>query len=55
MWQPRQDLDVDENGTTHSMGLTLLLREHDGRRFVGHTGGQKAFVSFCYIDPDKAV
>ena len=52
MWQARQDIDVDESGTTHSMGLTFFLLDHNGRRFVGHTGGQKAFVSFFYVDPE---
>ena len=32
-------------------GLIFFLYDHDGRRFVGHTGSQKAFQSFLYIDP----
>lgn len=33
------------------LGLTYFLLDHEGRRYVGHTGGQKAFISFFYLDP----
>ena len=39
-----------EDGTG-GLGLTYFLLDDEGRRFVGHTGGQKAFVSFFYVDP----
>jgi CubicO group peptidase (beta-lactamase class C family) len=35
-----------------SMGLTFFLLHFQGVRYVGHTGSQKAFFSFFYIDPD---
>jgi CubicO group peptidase (beta-lactamase class C family) len=35
-----------------SMALTFFLEEFGGARFVGHTGSQKAFFSFIYIEPE---
>lgn len=34
------------------MGLSFFLYEKDGRRTVGHTGSQRAFFSFVYVDPE---
>jgi CubicO group peptidase (beta-lactamase class C family) len=34
-----------------SMGLCFFLEDYGGRRYVGHTGSQKAFLSFFYLDP----
>lgn len=33
------------------MGLCFFLETYRGLRLVGHTGSQKAFFSFFYIDP----
>ena len=34
------------------MGLTYFIMETGGLRLIGHTGSQKAYFSFFYIDPD---
>jgi len=44
---PIQDVD----GLRESMGLCFFLEEYAGVRYVGHTGSQKSFFSFIYIDP----
>ena len=50
MWQ-----EVVPIGTTgplrEAMGLCFFLEDFHGSRFIGHTGSQKAFFSFFYIDP----
>ena len=55
MWiplRPTTDDTVDER-----MGMVFFVIDHpsaDGnssRRFIGHTGGQKGFASFIYVDP----
>ena len=38
-------------GITESMALTYFLEEHEGVTYVGHTGSQKAFQAFIYVDP----
>jgi CubicO group peptidase (beta-lactamase class C family) len=48
MWKPRVPLSV--RGTASHMGLTFFIHEDDGHRIVGHTGGQKAFVTFFLVD-----
>ena len=48
MWQPV--LPIGAGGKDH-IGLTFFLREVGGQRFVTHTGGQRAFVSFFYLHP----
>jgi CubicO group peptidase (beta-lactamase class C family) len=52
MWKPEVDIG-DEGGLHQSMGLTFFLLEHQGRTFVGHTGGQKGFISFFYVHPES--
>ncbi len=50
MWV--EELPIQEaGGLRESMGLAFFLEEYGGNRYVGHTGSQKAFVSFIYIDP----
>lgn len=39
-------------GSKEWMGLGFFVYERAGRRYVGHTGSQKAFRSFFYIDPE---
>lgn len=34
-----------------SMGLSFFLHDKGGERVVGHTGTQRAFYSFFYVDP----
>ena len=47
MWRMEMPFEDGSGG----LGLTYFLHDDAGRRFVGHTGGQKAFVSFFYVDP----
>ncbi len=51
MWTVRHEIADDDGGTTHSIGLTYFVLDRNGRRYYGHTGGQKAFISFFYVDP----
>lgn len=48
MWRPVLPLGGGEPG---SVGLSFFLLERNGVRLVGHTGSQRAFRSFFYIDP----
>ena len=54
MWRP-----VVEMGRTstsvRSMGLSFFLTEQGGGTIVGHTGTQRAFLSYFYIDPAAKV
>lgn len=50
MW--REVVPVAETGALReAMGLCFFLEDYGGRRYVGHTGSQKAFLSFFYLDP----
>jgi CubicO group peptidase (beta-lactamase class C family) len=52
MWQPAVEVGVDSaSGTQSHMGLAYFLLEHGDLRVIGHTGGQKGFISFFYVDP----
>jgi CubicO group peptidase (beta-lactamase class C family) len=53
MWTAQIGLtpDTARPSTRQSMGLIFFLLENGGRHYVGHTGSQKAFVSFIYVDP----
>lgn len=44
-------MEVPFEDGSGGLGLTYFLLDEGGRRFIGHTGGQKAFVSFIYVDP----
>jgi CubicO group peptidase (beta-lactamase class C family) len=51
MWQVQ--VPIDENGSFKtSMGLSYFILEQNGVRYMGHTGTQKGFHSFFYIEPD---
>jgi CubicO group peptidase (beta-lactamase class C family) len=50
MWQTVVPIGTSDIGT-ESMGLSFFLYEKDGRRVIGHTGSQRAFYSFVYVDP----
>jgi len=41
----------EEDGLDVRMGLSFFLLSDGERTFVGHTGGQKGFVSFFYVHP----
>ncbi|MGH7718922.1 MAG: serine hydrolase domain-containing protein [Gemmatimonadaceae bacterium] len=34
-----------------SLGLTFFLFERGDTKMIGHTGGQKSFVTYLYVDP----
>lgn len=51
MWQVAQP--ISERGDARDgMGLTFFVLERPSGRFVGHTGGQKSFVTFFYVHPE---
>jgi CubicO group peptidase (beta-lactamase class C family) len=50
MWS--EVVPVEETPTLReSMGLCFFLEDFGGVRYVGHTGSQKSFQAFVYIDP----
>ena len=50
MWQSQ--VPISDDGTLKtSMGLTFFVLEREGLRVIGHTGTQKGFHSFVYVDP----
>jgi CubicO group peptidase (beta-lactamase class C family) len=50
MWQPRL-VCSERDGQKESMGLAFFVLERGGRTVYTHTGGQKNFVSFVFVDP----
>ena len=50
MWEPEVPIEPPAP-SEESMGLSFFLSEMDGRTIVGHTGTQRAFLSYFYIDP----
>jgi CubicO group peptidase (beta-lactamase class C family) len=55
MWKPVVPIEAKESGGAQSaaMGLCFFLEQHGGMRFVAHSGGQNAFISHFYIQPDS--
>ncbi len=51
MWEIQQPISSSD-GEIWSMGLSFFLRDADEVRIVGHTGGQKGFRSFVYVQPE---
>lgn len=51
MWRPIVPVGEAPGGGRESMGITFFITERDGARLVGHTGSQRAFQSFFYLDP----
>ena len=52
MWKPLQSAGALD-GIETSMGLTFFVLRAGERRYLGHTGGQKSFVSFIYFHPES--
>jgi len=52
MWRIEQEIG-EEDGIKTAMALTYFILEDGGRRYIGHTGSQKAFFSFFYIHPES--
>ena len=50
MWEPVVPIGDNPMGDA-SMGLSYFLYQGDAGRIVGHTGTQRTFYSFFYIDP----
>ncbi|MBT8489234.1 MAG: beta-lactamase family protein [Gemmatimonadetes bacterium] len=50
MWEPVVPIGAGPLGHG-SMGLSFFLHDKRGERVVGHTGTQRTFYSFFYIDP----
>ncbi len=48
MWLPRIPTAAGASAT-ESIGLTFFVTESGGRTFVGHTGGQRSFVTFFFV------
>jgi len=54
MWRTVVPIGEQDIGQ-ESMGLSFFLYRVGERRFIGHTGSQRAFYSFIYVDPDAGV
>ena len=50
MWEPFVPIGENPMGDA-SMGLSYFLYDAPAGRVVGHTGTQRAFYSFLYVDP----
>jgi CubicO group peptidase (beta-lactamase class C family) len=50
MWQAAVPIGGSEMGD-ESMGLTYFLYEDQGSKVIGHTGTQRTYYSFFYVDP----
>ncbi len=50
MWQPQHDAGL-HGAYRQSIALAFFVMEKEGFRVVGHTGSQKAFLAFFYLDP----
>lgn len=48
MWEPVLPIAA---GADDHIGLCFFVRRRGGSAFVGHTGGQRDFVSFFYVHP----
>jgi len=53
MWEVQQPVPSEEGDDSlrQFMGLTYFILERGDLRVIGHTGGQKGFISFFYLDP----
>jgi CubicO group peptidase (beta-lactamase class C family) len=49
MWRAR--LPMSPQAGRDSIGLVFFVTSAAGRRYIGHTGSQKSFRSFIYVDP----
>ncbi|MGH7665365.1 MAG: serine hydrolase domain-containing protein [Gemmatimonadaceae bacterium] len=52
MWDPHQQIARSDSVST-AIGLSYFITDVRGTRYIGHTGGQKAFVSFFAIQPES--
>ncbi len=49
MWNEVVPIEGDMDA---GIGLTYFILRVAGQRFIGHTGGQKAFTTFFYVHPE---
>jgi CubicO group peptidase (beta-lactamase class C family) len=54
MWEPQVQMGSSSRGDLW-MGLSFFLGGEGRHRTVGHTGSQRAFFSFFYIEPEASV
>ena len=54
MWEAVVPIGESDMGA-ESMGLTYFLYERDGARIIGHTGTQRTYFSFFYVEPEARV
>lgn len=54
MWEPVVPIGDSPMGDA-SMGLSYFLYDRGDRRVVGHTGTQRTFYSYFYVDPSAGV
>jgi CubicO group peptidase (beta-lactamase class C family) len=54
IWEPQIPMGSGPRGDLW-MGPSFFLGDEGGRRTVGHTGSQRAFFSFFYVDPEAHV
>jgi CubicO group peptidase (beta-lactamase class C family) len=47
------DSDSEGKGRKESMGLTFFIEDNYGMHFIGHSGGQNAFITHLYINQDS--
>jgi CubicO group peptidase (beta-lactamase class C family) len=52
MWKPQYLMD-DQNGMIMSRGLAFQIVQRGNIRVMGHTGGQRGFLSFYYVHPES--
>jgi CubicO group peptidase (beta-lactamase class C family) len=51
MWRPQVPVEGHEGNEGGAMGLGFFLVNVAGTPLIGHTGSQRAFRSFFYLDP----
>ncbi len=54
MWEIHQPVSGDGE-ITWSLGLLFFIYDKGDTRNIGHTGGQKGFRSFIYVNPSTGV
>ncbi|MGH9908155.1 MAG: serine hydrolase domain-containing protein, partial [Pyrinomonadaceae bacterium] len=54
MWAPQMALPEAKNGRDRkdAIGLTFFIEDNYGQRFIGHSGGQNAFITHFYLNPE---
>ncbi|MDQ3063364.1 MAG: beta-lactamase family protein [Acidobacteriota bacterium] len=54
MWKPQVNLPEAKDGKNRKdfMGLTYFVEDNYDQHFIGHSGGQNAFVTHFYLNPE---